>query len=132
MRRQQNITLILEGKGTIFHSAERLVPFAVRYGVYEGRKVMEAEFRAFDCYFLPGGNVAVNLHHRREVPVFECRDVLEIRTQSGIIKNRLMCPKCHYVSLRTGESEQIPGTTRSLIPASCTRKQCGATTTFEG
>lgn len=115
----------------VLHSVEELVPLKMEWVKYEGRKVLSMEFRAFDCYFMPSGRVAVNGHRQHQVPCFEQRDVLEIRkSETGVEKNRLLCPSCHYASLKVANELSIVGTRQVRHDTACTRKGCDGTSNY--
>lgn len=126
------ITVIVEATA-LLHCPAVYAPFEVRPTKYEGRKVLAIEFKAFDCGFVPGGNVDVNANRHRWIICFEGRDVLEIKkSDSGVEKNRLLCPTCHYVSLKTTHDLPVAGTAQTRYFADCTRKGCDGRASFIG
>lgn len=130
MRKKQTITVIVEPDAAL-HSVEELVPLKMEWVNYEGRKALSMEFQAFDCYFMPGGQVAVNAFRFRQTPCFEKRDVLEIRkSRAETQKNRLLCPICHYASLKVVNELPVVGTRQTRHITSCIRKGCDGASSY--
>lgn len=128
MRKKQTITVILEPTAVLY-SVEGLVPFKVDWMQYEGRKVLGMEFQAFDCYFTPSRQVAVNAHRNNQVPCFESRHVLEIRkSRAETEKNQFLCPACHHASLKVINNFPAVGTRTHAT--SCTRKGCNGSSSY--
>ncbi len=130
MRKKQTIIVIAEPT-VILHGVEELAPLKIDWVEYEGRKVLSLQFRAFNCYFKPGRQVAVNAQRNRHVPCFEAHDVLEIRTEKGgLTKNRLLCPVCHYASHSTVNELPVVGTRQIRHMTACQRKGCHGTSSY--
>ncbi len=122
MRKRQKVSVVVH-RNAVIARPQDIAPFTVNKAIYQGVGVLVVEFMAFDCYFVPGGNVAVTLHNRNPV-IFRNQDVLEIRNDGHLsVVNKNLCPKCHRVSLRRssqGFAPQAP----VLITLSCSRRRC--------
>lgn len=122
MRKKQRVSVVVH-RDAVIARPQDIAPFEVRKDVYQGVRVLVVEFTAFDCYFAPGGNVAVTLRNRNPV-IFRNQDVLEIRNDGHLSAvNKNLCPKCHYVSLRRGSQGFAPQTP-VLMTLSCSRRGC--------
>ena len=123
MRKKQIVSVVVH-YGAMIARLQDITPFTVRRDVYQGVKVLVVEFTAFDCYFAPGGNVAVTLRERDPV-IFRGEDVLEIRKDGcRSVNNENMCPKCHHVSLRFQSSQGFAPMAHVIKNLSCKRRGC--------
>ena len=115
--------MFLEPNTKAIHLPGLLTPFIVNRVKYGNRYALRVEFQADDCYFIPGGNVAVS--NGAKSPVIFGNEVFEVVVGGEATKNRHLCPKCGHLSLKPSGGTVEEAGFPAKFPALCTTKLCG-------
>lgn len=129
VNKKQEIKVVLCPEATTILLHTSLVPFTANRVKYGKRETICITFMAYDCYFIPGGNVAVQTTEKLH-PVCFGKTVFEIRIGEAVIKNRRLCPVCNHLSLNVTKNEYNEETKITKYLTSCGRKGCDGKSEF--
>lgn len=120
--KKKDIVVFLERSALAICSPGLLAPCQITLVRYGSRRIaLRVAFRARDCYFIPGGCVAVDTGTKQ--PVLFGDEVLEVVVDGESTKNRWICPHCGHLSLKIDSATEEEGQ-RPQFHARCTKRGC--------